>query len=83
MERARPDVEYRTLAMDTVCEEDPAKFQELMKRLSARRIVSDAGSGGPHASCTRHQKMVSDTHQGEGAEKASKLRERQRPSGWA
>lgn len=38
MERARPDVEYRTLAMDTVCEEDPAKFQELMKRLSARMM---------------------------------------------
>ena len=45
MEKARPDVEYRTLAMDTVCEEDPAKFQELMKRLSARRVCSDAGFG--------------------------------------
>ncbi|CAE7420883.1 pikAI [Symbiodinium sp. CCMP2456] len=38
MEKARPDVDYRTLAMDTVCEEDPAKFQELMKRLSARMM---------------------------------------------
>ncbi|CAE7415002.1 pikAI [Symbiodinium natans] len=38
MANSRPDVHYRTLAMDTICEEAPGQFQELMQRLSARMV---------------------------------------------
>eukprot|EP00435_Cladocopium_sp_Y103_P035571 s1052_g9.t1 len=40
MQQQRPDVQYQVLAMDTLCEQEPDRFQDLLVRLS-RRMETD------------------------------------------
>lgn len=40
MQQQRPDVQYQVLAMDTLCEQEPNRFQDLLVRLS-RRMETD------------------------------------------
>lgn len=38
MQQQRPDIVYKVLAMDTICEQEPDRFNSLMVRLVKRRV---------------------------------------------